>query len=73
VGVHSLRLGQVVGEHSVFLASDHEVIEIRHRALDRAAFVSGVPPAVRFVQQRTTGLFDMTDVIGNGQTTATSN
>jgi 4-hydroxy-tetrahydrodipicolinate reductase len=65
VGVHSLRLGQIVGDHSLFLASDSEVIEIRHRALDRAAFVSGVPPAVRFVQQRTSGLFDMTDVIGN--------
>jgi 4-hydroxy-tetrahydrodipicolinate reductase len=65
VGIHSLRLGQIVGDHSLLLASDSEVIEIRHRALDRAAFVSGVPPAVRFVQQRPPGLFEMTDVIGN--------
>lgn len=68
VGVHSLRLGQIVGDHSLLLASSSELIEIRHRALDRAAFVSGVAPAVRFVQQRTSGLFDMTDVIGNDQT-----
>ena len=71
VGVHSLRLGQIPGEHSLFLASDSEVIEIRHRALDRAAFVSGVSPAVQFVQQQTTGLFSMTDVIGNASKTTT--
>jgi 4-hydroxy-tetrahydrodipicolinate reductase len=65
VGVHSLRLGQVPGDHSLFLASDSEVIEIRHRALDRTAFVSGVPPAVRFVQQQSKGLFNMMDVIVN--------
>jgi len=69
VGVHSLRMGQVPGEHSLFLASDNEVIEIRHRALDRAAFVSGVSPAVRFVQQQAKGLFSMTDVIGNASKT----
>lgn len=69
VGVHSLRLGQVIGEHALFLGSDHEVIEIRHRALDRGAFVTGVIPAVRFVRARGPGLYTMLDVIRHAETT----
>jgi 4-hydroxy-tetrahydrodipicolinate reductase len=67
VGVHSLRLGALVGEHALLFASDHEVVEIRHRALDRAAFVSGVVPAVRFVRNCRPGLFSMLDVMRHAQ------
>lgn len=63
VGVHSLRLGQVTGDHALLLAHDHEVVEIRHRALDRGAFTSGVVPAVRFVRQARAGLYSMLDVM----------
>ena len=63
IGIHALRLGHVVGEHALVFASDHEVIEVRHRALDRAAFVTGVVPAVRFVQRRPAGWYSMLDVI----------
>jgi 4-hydroxy-tetrahydrodipicolinate reductase len=69
VGVHSLRLGQLAGEHALLLASDHELLEIRHRALDRMAFVSGVVPAVRFVKRRPPGLYSMLDVMRNAQET----
>lgn len=68
VGIHSLRLGQVVGEHALFFGSDHEVIEVRHRALDRGAFASGVVPAVRFVRHAAPGLYSMRDVIGDAAT-----
>ena len=68
VGVHSLRLGGVTGDHALYFGSDHEVIEIRHRALDRAAFVSGVVPAVRFVRQSTAGLYSMLDVMRDATT-----
>jgi 4-hydroxy-tetrahydrodipicolinate reductase len=63
IGIHSLRLGALAGEHALLFASDHEVVEIRHRALDRAAFVSGVVPAVRFVRTSGPGLFSMLDVM----------
>jgi 4-hydroxy-tetrahydrodipicolinate reductase len=63
VGVHSLRLGGVPGDHALLFGSEHEVIEIRHRALDRAAFVSGVVPAVRFVQRQPAGWYSMLDVM----------
>lgn len=65
VGVHSIRAGGVAGEHTLFLASTDEVVEIRHRALSRVAFVSGVPPAVRFLQRRAAGLYSMLDVMGD--------
>jgi 4-hydroxy-tetrahydrodipicolinate reductase len=65
VGVHSMRAGGLPGEHTLFLASADEVVEIRHRALARSAFVSGVPAAVRFVQHRAPGLYSMLDVMGD--------
>ncbi|HZM17486.1 MAG TPA: 4-hydroxy-tetrahydrodipicolinate reductase [Candidatus Krumholzibacteria bacterium] len=65
VGVHSVRAGGLPGEHTLLLASADEVVEIRHRALSRAAFVSGVPPAVRFVQHHPPGLYSLLDVMGD--------
>lgn len=65
VGVHSLRLGGVTGEHALLFAGDHECLEIRHRAFDRSAFVTGVVPAVRFVRRARPGLYTMLDVMGD--------
>jgi 4-hydroxy-tetrahydrodipicolinate reductase len=70
VGVHSVRLGAVAGEHALLFGSDHEVIELRHRALDRAAFVTGVVPAVRFVRTAVPGLYSMQDVVRHAATAA---
>jgi 4-hydroxy-tetrahydrodipicolinate reductase len=67
VGMHSLRLGQLAGDHALLLASSHELLEIRHRALDRMAFVTGVAPAVRFVQQQSAGMYSMLDVMRHAQ------
>ncbi len=67
VGVHSVRGGGIPGEHTLLLAGTDEVVEIRHRALSRAAFVSGVPKAVRFVQDHPPGLYSMLDVMGDAQ------
>jgi 4-hydroxy-tetrahydrodipicolinate reductase len=66
IGVHSVRLGQVVGEHALLFGGEHEVIELRHRALDRGAFVTGVVPAVRFVLRQPAGWYSMLDVIRDG-------
>lgn len=65
VGVHSVRAGGIPGEHTLLLASADEVLEIRHRALGRTAFVSGVVPAVQFVQRHPPGLYSMRDVMGD--------
>ncbi len=67
VGVHSLRAGQIPGEHTLLFAGAHEVVEVRHRALDRGAFVSGVVPAVHFVRRASPGLYSMLDVMRDAE------
>lgn len=64
VQVTSLRIGEVVGEHRVVFAAEGEEIEIVHRAQSRMAFARGVAPAVRFLAGKTSGRYDMQDVLG---------
>ncbi|MBC7115297.1 MAG: 4-hydroxy-tetrahydrodipicolinate reductase [Archaeoglobi archaeon] len=62
--VHSLRIGDVVGDHIVIYAGEGERIELIHRAQSRMAFVSGALRALRWVAGRSPGLYDMRDVLG---------
>ncbi len=64
IGFASLRGGDVVGDHTVVFAGPGERIEITHRSASRATYVDGSLRAARFVAGRTTGLFDMNDVLG---------
>jgi 4-hydroxy-tetrahydrodipicolinate reductase len=64
VGVHSLRGGDVVGDHTVMFASLGERIELIHRAGDRAIFARGALRAARWVVGQPAGVYDMQDVLG---------
>ena len=64
IGFHSVRGGDIVGEHTVVFAGDGERIEITHRAQSRRNFAMGALRAVRFVAEREHGLFGMADVLG---------
>ena len=64
IGFHSLRGGDIVGEHTVTFAGTGERIEITHRAGSRENFAAGAVRAVRFVAGRTPGLYAMDDVLG---------
>lgn len=64
IGIHAVRSGDVVGEHTVSFATDGERVELTHRATSRAAFVSGAVKAARWVCGRPPGLYDMRDVLG---------
>jgi 4-hydroxy-tetrahydrodipicolinate reductase len=64
VGVHSLRGGDVVGDHTVFFASMGERIELTHRASDRAVFAQGALRAAQWVVSQPPGVYDMQDVLG---------
>ena len=64
IGMHALRGGGVVGEHTVVFASQVERIELTHRAANRGVFADGALRAVRYLQDKTTGLHDMQDVLG---------
>lgn len=65
IGIQSLRLGGVVGDHTVFLAGEHERIELTHRAQSRAAFAAGAIRAARWMgEPREAGAYGMLDVLG---------
>ncbi|MDR1789718.1 MAG: 4-hydroxy-tetrahydrodipicolinate reductase, partial [Opitutaceae bacterium] len=64
IGVHSLRGGDVVGDHTVIFAADGERVELTHKATDRAIFARGALRAVRWLATRPPGLYDMQDVLG---------
>ena len=64
IGFHSVRGGDIVGEHTVVFAGAGERIEITHRAQSRRNFAMGALRAVRFVAGRESGLYGMADVLG---------
>jgi len=64
VGVHALRGGDVVGDHTVIFAGIGERLELTHRAGDRAVFARGALRAAQWVVTRKPGVYDMQDVLG---------
>lgn len=64
IGVHAIRGGSIVGEHTVLLAGLDEMIEIKHTALSRAIFAKGALAAAQFISQAQPGMYDMDDIIG---------
>lgn len=64
IGIHAVRSGDVVGDHTVSFATDGERVELTHRATSRAAFANGAMKAALWVAGRQPGLYDMRDVLG---------
>ena len=64
IGVHTVRAGDIVGEHTVVFGGMGERIEIIHRAHSRDNFARGALRAARFVVQAPKGLYDVSDVLG---------
>ncbi|MFH1721545.1 MAG: 4-hydroxy-tetrahydrodipicolinate reductase [Candidatus Altiarchaeota archaeon] len=63
VGVHAIRAGDIVGDHTVLFATIGERLELTHRAHSREAFVNGVIEAIRFIHSKK-GVYGMHDVLG---------
>jgi 4-hydroxy-tetrahydrodipicolinate reductase len=64
VGIHSLRGGDVVGDHTVIFAGLGERLELTHKASDRAIFARGALRAAQWVVKQKPGVYDMQDVLG---------
>lgn len=64
IGMHTLRGGDVVGDHTVMFAADGERVELTHKASSRMTFASGALRAALWLQDKNTGLYDMRDVLG---------
>jgi 4-hydroxy-tetrahydrodipicolinate reductase len=64
IGVHALRGGDVVGDHTVVFSTAGERLELTHRAHSRDTFAQGALRAARFVAAAPPGLYSMHDVLG---------
>lgn len=64
IGMHTLRGGDVVGDHTVMFAADGERVELTHKASSRMTFASGAVKAAVWLQDQPPGLYDMQDVLG---------
>lgn len=64
VGVHALRGGDVVGDHTVLFAALGERVELTHKASDRGIFARGALRAAQWVVTQKPGVYDMQDVLG---------
>lgn len=63
IGMHTLRGGDVVGDHSVMFAADGERLELTHKASSRMTFATGAVRAAIWLANKPTGLYDMQDVL----------
>jgi len=66
IGVHALRGGDIVGEHTAIFAGPGERVEITHKASDRAILARGAIRAANWLVSKEAGFYDMKDVLNIG-------
>lgn len=64
IGMHALRGGDVVGDHTVIFATNGERVELTHKASSRETFANGALRAALWVHRRSNGVYSMQDVLG---------
>jgi 4-hydroxy-tetrahydrodipicolinate reductase len=64
IGMHALRGGDVVGDHTVIFAAQGERVELTHKASSRDTFANGALRAAAWVRSQKPGLYRMQDVLG---------
>ncbi|MCI0538086.1 MAG: 4-hydroxy-tetrahydrodipicolinate reductase [Verrucomicrobiales bacterium] len=64
IGMHSVRGGDVVGDHTVIFAAEGERLELTHKASSRETFAHGALRAAQWAVAQKPGLYDMQDVLG---------
>ncbi len=63
IGIHAIRGGTIVGEHTVIFAGENEVIELHHSATSREVFASGAVKAAIFMAGKPAGFYNMKSLI----------
>jgi 4-hydroxy-tetrahydrodipicolinate reductase len=64
IGIHAIRGGDVVGDHTVIFANNGERVELTHKASSRDTFANGALRAAQWIVKQKPGLYDMQDVLG---------
>lgn len=62
IGIHAIRMGNIVGEHEVILGTPNQTITLKHEAHSRALFAEGALAAAQFLIGKAPGLYDMTSM-----------
>ncbi len=70
IGIHAIRMGNVVGEHEVILATNNQTITLKHEAHSRALFAEGAVAAAAFLVNMDAGLYDMKSLISGQSASA---
>lgn len=65
IGIHAIRAGDIVGDHTVVWAGPGEVLELTHRALSRTTFANGAIKAAKFAAEAKPGKYSMVEVLTN--------
>ncbi len=63
IGIHALRMGNIVGIHEVMISTQNECITLKHQAFSRGVFAEGSLKAARFLAGKPAGLYDMKDLL----------
>jgi 4-hydroxy-tetrahydrodipicolinate reductase len=64
IGFETIRAGDIVGDHTVLFATTGERVEITHKASSRMTFANGAVRAAQWLHGKSSGLYDMQDVLG---------
>ena len=65
IGIHAIRGGSIVGEHTTIFAGNDEVLEIKHNAESKNVFAEGAIAASKFILEKENGLYNMDDLIND--------
>lgn len=64
IGIHAIRMGNIVGEHEVIIGTDTQTLTLKHEAHSRSLFAEGAITAAAFMVGKSAGLYDMYSMIG---------
>ena len=67
VGIHAIRMGNIVGVHEVMIGTQNERITLKHEAFSRGVFADGSLKAAAFLMGKEPGMYDMKDLLGRGE------
>lgn len=66
VGIHAIRMGNIVGIHEVVIGTQNESISLKHQAFSRGVFADGSLKAAAFLAGKQPGMYDMKDLLKEG-------
>lgn len=65
IGIHTVRGGTIVGEHSIIFAGNNEIVELNHTSMSKDVFAVGAIKAAEYLAGKNPGLYQMSDLIKN--------